>query len=184
MIAADLVVVLQELHHRARRSRPHLAHHAQDVALGLGRVGADDKVGPAQGVKVGGVVGDKKGRVHQLAQLFARRGQLDVIHRVARLGRGHVMRHRAHAADALRDARHLFDRAALAELFKAAQLGDDQVGVFQPALLVQEQIDATVTFQSRDWVDADFFHIPILLPSVARYLYLSSLKIESARLKR
>ena len=78
-----------------------------------------------------------------------------MVNRVARFGCRDVVRDGAHPADALRDARHLFHRAAFAELLKAAQLGDDHVGVFQPALLVQEQVNAPVPFQAGDRVNAD-----------------------------
>ena len=96
----------------------------------------------------------------------------------------------AHAADALGDARHLLHRAAFAELFKAAQLGDDHVGIFQTALLIQEQVNAPMPFQAGDRVNGDLLRLRFFLRHASWSLtavlpYFKSLKgMESARPKR
>ena len=135
-----------------------LVDQAQDVALGGRGVRPQDEVGRGQDVEVDGVVGDVEGGVEQLAQLFARRRHLDVVDRVAGLGRGHVVRLGADAADARRDARHLLHGPALGELLKAAQLGDEQVGVGDVAFLVEKDVDLAVAFQAGDRVNADLLH--------------------------
>ena len=64
-----------------------LADHADDVAL-LGRgFGADDEIGAAQHEEVQGVVFEHEGVIDQLANLAARRGGLDLVEVIQRLGR-------------------------------------------------------------------------------------------------
>ena len=138
--------------------QPDLVHHAQDVALGRRRVGADNEVRTAQRVEVRGVVGDVEGRVEHLAHLLGRRRRLDVKQRVQRLGGRHVVRLGADAADAVGDARHLLGRPADAELLEAAQLRDLEVGVRDVALSFEEDLDLAVTFEARDGINGDLLH--------------------------
>jgi len=97
-----------------------LMDQAQDVALGGWCVRPQDEVGRGKDIEVDSMVGIVERGVEQLAQFLARRGQFDVVDRVAGLGRGHMMRLRADAADARRDARHFFHGPAFGELFKPA----------------------------------------------------------------
>ena len=131
--------------------------HAQDVALGRRRIRPHHEVRPAQGVEMRGVVGDVEGHVEHLAQFLDRRGRFDVIEHVQRLGRRHVVRFRADAADAVGDARHFFGGAAHAELLEAAQFRNLEIGVGDIALLVQEDLDLAVPFQAGDGIDGDSF---------------------------
>ncbi len=137
---------------------PHLVDHAQDVALGLGRIRADHKVRSAQGIEVGGVVGDVEGHVEKLPQLLHRGRWLDMIEGVQSLGGGHVVGLWADAADTVGDAGHLLGGTAHAELLEAPQFGDLEVGVGHIALFVQEDLDLAVAFQTCDGIDCDSFH--------------------------
>ena len=132
-----------------------LVDDAEDVALGDGRVGPDDEVRAAQGVEVGRVVGDVEGAVEQLAEQPRRPRRVDVIDGVGGLGRGHVVRLRADAADPAREDGHLLDRPADAELLEAAQLRDLEVGVRDLAVVVEEDLDPAVALESGDRVDRD-----------------------------
>ena len=81
------------------------------------------KSGAAERVEVRRVVGDVEDVVLEFADQPGRQRQRHLVDGVARLGRRHHVRLGADAADPRRDARHLLDRAALAELLEAAQLG-------------------------------------------------------------
>ena len=157
----------------------HLVDHAQDVALGDRRIRPQDKVGRAQDVKVDRVVGDVEGGVEQLAQLLGGGRRVNVKDGIARLGRGHVVRLRADAADARRDVGQLFHAPALGELFEPAQLGDHQVSVGDVALVVEKDVNLPVAFQPGDGINADFFHAT--LPSSFSLTRCSS---DDGRLKR
>ena len=100
-----------------------LADHADDVALRGRGLGTDDEVRPAQDEDVQGVVLQHEGVVDQLADLPAGRGGLDLVEVVEGLGRGHVVRGGADAADAAGDLGHVLGRPAQAEDLEAAQLG-------------------------------------------------------------
>ena len=139
-----------------------LVDHAQDVALGHRGVRPHDEIRPAQDVEVDGVVGHVEGRVEQLAQLLGRGRRIDVEDRVAGLGRGHVVRLRADAADARGDVRHLLHAAALGELLEPAQLGDHHVRVGHVARIVQKDVNPAVAFQAGDRINADLLHIFLL----------------------
>ena len=115
-----------------------------------GAVGADDEIGPAQGVEVRRVVGGVEDAVEQLAELLGRRRRIDVEQGVQRLGGRQVMGLGADAADPRRQVRHVLGRPAHAELLEAAQLGNLQIGVGHIALVVQEDVDLAVTFQPGD----------------------------------
>ena len=132
-----------------------LADHAHDVAL-LGRgFGADDEVGSAQHEDVQGVVFEHEGVIDQLADLPARRGGLDLVEVVQGLGGGHVMGGGADAADAAGDLRHVLRRAAEAEHLEAAQFGHLQVGAFDVALVIEEDVDLAVAFEAGDGIDGE-----------------------------
>lgn len=141
------------------------------------------------------MVADEKGAVRQFADHARRRGQLYLVDGIAGLGRGHVVGRGAHAADALGDARHLFDRPPLAKGLKAAKLGHLKIGVGYVTLVIDENGDLAVAFQPCDGVDIDSLHSPTSRPlwspacdAHTRPTLLSSVLIrcrnEEARLKR
>ena len=132
-----------------------LGNHSQDVSLRLWRVGTDYEVGPAERVEVCGVVAGEEGRVQQLAELAPGGRRLDPEDGVERLGRGDVMRFRADSTDARSDPRKLLDWSALAELLEAAQFGHLEERVRHLALLVQEELNPTVSLEPGDRVDPD-----------------------------
>ena len=136
-----------------------LVDDAQDVALGGRGVGAHDKVGPSEGVEMGRVIGHVKNDIQQLPQDFGRVGQVDMIDGVTGLGRGHHVRLRTDTADPGRDAAHLLDGTADAELLETAELGDLEAGVRDIPVVVQENGDLSVAFEPGDGIDGDRFHL-------------------------
>ena len=138
--------------------QPDLPHHAQDAPLGDRGIRSDDEVGAPERVEVRGVVGEVEPAVEQLAEQARRPGRRDVVDGVRRLGRRHVVRLRAHAADAVGEDRHLLHRPAHAEPLEAAQLRDLEVRVGDVATLVQEDLDLAVTLEAGDRVDGDALH--------------------------
>src|ERR1017187_491227 len=93
--------------------------------------------------------------IDQLANLAARRGGFDLVEVVESLGGGHVMRGGADTADAAGDLRHVLRRAAEGEHLETAQFGDLQVGAFDVALVIEEDVDLAVTFKACDRVDGE-----------------------------
>ena len=77
--------------------------------------------------------------------------------RVAGLGGGDQMADRADAADARHQRWHLGERAALAELLKAAKLGDMKAGILDAPVLVEMQGDLGVAFDAGHRIDDDRF---------------------------
>ena len=132
-----------------------LADHADDVALRRRRFRSDDEIRSAQDEHVQRVVLQHEGVVDQFADLPARRGGLDLVEGVERLGRGHVMGGGADAADAAGDLRHVFRGTAEAEHLEAPQLRDLQVGAFDVALVVEVDVDLAVALEPRDRIDRD-----------------------------
>ena len=154
----DVMAVFARLDHLAADLQPDLVDHAQDIALGDRSIRAHDEIRTAQGVEVGGVVGEVKAGVEQLAQLLGGGRRIDVVDRIGGLGGRHVMRFRAHAADAVGEQRHFLHRAPDTKALEAAQLGDLEIGVGDIALFVQEDLDLAVAFQPGDRVDGYSLH--------------------------
>src|ERR1035438_3853182 len=65
------------------------------------------------------------------------------------------MRCGADTADAAGDLRHVLRWACEGEYFEAAQFGDLQVGAFDVALVIEEDVDLAVAFETRDRVDGE-----------------------------
>jgi len=154
----DLVALLQVLDDAAPRLLAHFGDQPENVPLGRIHIGTDQEIRPGQDIKVRGVVPADKGRVDQFANLARRNRRLHAEHPVCGLGGGHVVRRGTHSADPLRDARHLFHGAPLAERLKAPELGHLEVGIGYVAGLIEEQRDLAVTLQPRDGVDANAPH--------------------------
>ena len=76
-----------------------------------------------------------------------------MVNCIGSLGRCHVVGFRAHAADAVGQQRHFFDRAADAETLETAQLRDLEIGVCDFAFFIQEDFDLAMAFQPGDRVD-------------------------------
>ena len=94
-----------------------------------------------------------KDAIEQLAQLFGRRGWVDVEQGVEGFGAGHVVCFGAHAADPGRQVRHVFRRSTDAETLEAPQLGDLQIGIFHVSLIVEENVDLAVSFEPCDGIN-------------------------------
>ena len=135
-----------------------LGHDAQDVPLGRRGRGADDEVGPAQGVKMRRVVGGEEDAIKKLAELLGRRRRIDVEQGVQGLGGRQVMGLGADAADPRRQVRHVLGRPAHAKLLETPQLRDLQIGVGHVALVVQKDVDLAVTFEPGDGINGNAFH--------------------------
>src|ERR1019366_339762 len=95
-----------------------------DIADGIVGIRTEQEIGSRQEIEVQDVLFHVGDAVAQLAQLLSSRRRLDSKDRVARLGRGQVMRPRTHAANARRDSGEILDRASEAEFFEAAQFND------------------------------------------------------------
>ena len=134
-------------------STPTFSITPDDVALLRRRLRADDEVRAAQDVDVQRVVLQHEGVIDQFADLAGGGRRLDLVEVVERLGRGHVMRRGAHAADAAGDLRHLLGRSAVAEDLEAAQLRDLQIRVLHVALVVEEDVNLAVPFEAGDGVN-------------------------------
>jgi hypothetical protein len=90
--------------------------------------------------------------IKEFAQLFARRGNLNLVNCISGLTRGHVMCARSDTTDARNDARKLLDRTALAKALKPPQLGDLKVGVLHLALVVQKNLNLPMSLQAGDGI--------------------------------
>src|SRR5450756_1746328 len=148
-----------QVDHGAAGLETDLVDHAEDVARRRVGLGAHDEVRAGEDVEVGGVVGHVERVVEQLAQHAAGGRDLDAEHCVDGLGGRHMVSFRAHAADARRDARQLLYRAADAEAFEAAQLGDLEVDVGHLAGVVHEDLDLAVALEPGDGIDCYLFHL-------------------------
>ncbi len=120
-----------------------------------GRFGADNEVGSAQHEEMQRVVLEHERVIDQLANLPARRGRLDLVEGVQRLGRGHVMGGGADAADPAGDLRHVLGGPADAEDLEAAQFGHLQIGALDVAFVIEEDVDLAVAFEPGDGIDGE-----------------------------
>jgi hypothetical protein len=134
-----------------------LAHDSEDVALGWRNVGADQKIHAPERVKVSGMVADEKRHVQQLAQVSPPGRGGDPVQIVERLQRRHHVGLWADSADATRDGGHVAGHATDAEVLETPQLRHLKIDIFDLAGLVEEDLDATVSFQPGDGVDGDGF---------------------------
>ncbi len=80
------MAVVAHFQHLASDVHADFLNHAQYIALGDWRVRAHHKIGAAEGVKVGGMVGGVKDAVKHLAQLFGSGGRIHLEKGVERLG--------------------------------------------------------------------------------------------------
>ena len=142
----------------------HFVDHAQYVPLGHRRVGTHDEVGSAQDVEVDGVVRNVEGGVEELPELFCRRRGIDVEDGVAGLRRGEVMRLGADAADAGGDVRQFFNAPALGEFLEPPKLGNDHIGVCHLSLIVEEEVDPSMSFEAGHGINSDLLHRILLIP--------------------
>src|ERR1035437_2997319 len=153
----DLLTELAQRHSGARHVRI-LFDQTEDVAVRRVAVEAQQQVRRGEMEKAQRVALHELRAVDQLAQ-FYRRGRRGHGHdRVARFGRRQQMAHRADAADARRDRRHLVIGPAFGEFFETAHLGHMKVRVGDMARIIQVDIDLGVPFDARDGVDDKFSH--------------------------
>ena len=94
--------------------------------------------------------------MQQAAELLRGRGQRSVAgDDVHRLGRREQVAHRADAAQPLHGDRNLPIRAALDEDFEAPEFDDVQPDLVDAILLIEEDRDLAVAFDSGDRLDGD-----------------------------
>ena len=151
----DRARVLAGGNHLSRHLEADLADDAEDVALSSRRAGADDEVGTAQVVEVEGVVLEHEEVVEELPDLVRGRRRVDVVEVIERARRCHVVRTGTHAADPLGDAGHLLGGPPDAEALESPQLRHLEVRIRNLALVVEEDLDLSVTFEAGDWIDRD-----------------------------
>ncbi len=124
------------LHHFSGNVRRRL-QHADDIADGVISIRPEQEIGSRQEIEVQDVLFHVGNAVAQFAQLLAGRGWFDSEDRVASLGRGQVMRPRAHTANARRDAWKVFHGLSEAEFLEAAQFNDVDPGGVHVAGIVE-----------------------------------------------
>ena len=117
--------------------------HAQQQVRGA-------EVEPAQRVAL-----DELAEVEDAPQVGRGLGNAHRQQLVAGLGRGQDVAHRADAADARGQRRHLEVRPADHELLESADLGHLEPGLRDPASLVEQQGDAGVALDTGDGFDDD-----------------------------
>ena len=94
-------------------------------------------------------------QIHQPPKLFGGGWDLHRQDLVAGGGRRQQMAHRADAADARRDARHLGERPALAEFLKAPVLRHVEAGRVHGAAVIQVDRDLGVPLNAGHRIDRD-----------------------------
>ena len=147
--------LLADADHLLADLEAHLVDDAEDVPLGRRRIRADDEIGPAEEEEVQRVVFDHEGVVEELADLPAGGRRVHLVEVVEGLRRGHVVGHRADAADARGDLRHVLDAPPLDELLEAAQLRHLEVGAVDAAVVIEEDVDPAVSLEPCHGVDED-----------------------------
>ncbi len=154
-------------------SLPDLVDHAEDVPLGRVRVRADHEIGGGQEEEVDVMVLDIEGIELELPDQPGGRRGFHVIEVVQGLGGGHVMGRRTYAADVGNDAGHLLGGPPQAEPLEAPELRYLPEGVLHIPLVVQEDLDLPVAFQTCNRIDGDglgshgessMFFFALLLP--------------------
>ena len=130
-------------------------NQAEDVALGGIAIPAQQEIGAAQMKKRQRMGLGDLGQVQQPPQLLRHRRDRDRQDPIAGLGGGQQVAHRADAADAGGDRRHLGERPPLAERLKAPVLHHMEAGALHGAGIVQLDGDLGVAFDPRHRVDQD-----------------------------
>ena len=134
-----------------------MADKAEDIALRLRGVPAQQEIRRTEMKETQGVALDKLAQVHQSAEFVRRRRDADGHDGVAGLGGRQQMAHRTDAADPRRDAGHFIVGTALAEFFKAAKLHDMELGVGDVAFIVEKDADLGVPFDAGHGINEDAF---------------------------
>jgi hypothetical protein len=156
---ADQALDLLRLGPRLDRRHHHLeAHlrsdpeHVSDRGIGIG---AEQEIRRREREEMGDVTVDVVRLVVHVAELDRERRHLPPEAAVHGLCACHVVARRADPADAGHDPRQLLDGPADDEPLEAPQLGDLQVAVRHRALVVEEDLDLSVSFEPRDRIDGD-----------------------------
>ena len=135
-----------------------LLDHAQHVARGGIGIEAQQQVGRGEMEEAERVRLDELAAVQQLAQQDRGFRNLHRHDRVAGLHRRQQMAHRANAADARGDPRHLVERPAFAELLEAAHLRHVKLRAGDAALVVEIDGDLGVSLDAGHDVDGNLLH--------------------------
>ena len=85
--------------HPAADLQADFTDNPQDISFGDRRLRPHHKVRTAEGVEVGGVIGEIKPHVQEFPQLFGGRWRIDPVDGVAGFGGRHVVGFRADPAD-------------------------------------------------------------------------------------
>ena len=130
-------------------------HQAKHIALGRIALPAQQEIGAAEVEKREGMALADLGQIEQPPQLAGRRWRLHPQQLVAGFRRGQQVAHRADAADAGGDARHLRERAPLTEGLEAAILHHVEAGSSDLAGVIEVQGDLGVALDAGHRVDCD-----------------------------
>jgi hypothetical protein len=105
-----------------------------------------------------GVAMDIMGGIEKLPKLFCRPRRISLVNSVYGLTRGQMVCRRSDAADPGNDPGKNFYRSSHAEDFESSQFRDLEIGIFNIPLVVQENLDLAVSFQSGDRINRYRFH--------------------------
>ena len=125
----------------------------EDVPLRSGGRGSAHEVGRSQGVEVRDVAVHEVGVVERVPDEVGCVGGLGVVASVDRLGGGHVVGAGAHTAEPGGDLVELCYLPSDAEPLESPELGNLPVGVLDISLVVQEDLDLSVSLETGDRVN-------------------------------
>ena len=153
-----LMVALTAINHLTCDLQTKLTGNAKNITFGRRRIRADDKIRPAESIKMSRMISNKKSHIQQFAQFSGRRWRFYPEQGIKCLGRSQVMCLGTDSADTVGDDRHLLSHSSHAELLEAAQLRHLKAGVFNTAQLIQKYFDPSVPFQSGYRVNTNSGH--------------------------
>ena len=151
----DLLTELAQANRLERQLRVGLKK-AGDVANLRRGIRAQDQVRSCQHEEMHRVRLDDLAHVHQFAEQLGRAGGLDADDHIARLCGHQMMAHRADAADAFGNQRHLVEQPSFAEALETAELVDVKPGAFQLPVVVEVKGDFGVALNARHRLDGNF----------------------------
>ena len=96
-----------------------------------------------------------EGRVDQFPDLLRRGRDFHLVQVIEGFAGSHVMSGGANATDLGRDSRQLLGHAIFTELLEAPELRNLDKGLVDVSIVIEEDLDLPVTFQSCDRVDCD-----------------------------
>jgi hypothetical protein len=105
-----------------------------------------------------GVAMDIMGGIEKLPKLLGRPRWISLVNGIYGLTRGQMVCRRSDATDPRDDPGKYLHRSSQTEDFESSQLRDLKVSIFYIPLVVQENLDLAVSFQSGDRINRYRFH--------------------------